>query len=865
MPGGAGGNGLAADGSNLMELKEYQTRALDAFERWRDALAAAQQESAEDVAYYTGRGRPVPGDVGNYPKTAWQRLAKTGEVAATAGRYVDRTAAGGFPIPHICFKVPTGGGKTLLGAAALERLNRPAGLVLWMVPSNAIYRQTKAALWSREHPYRQMLERASGGRVKMLEKDDLFTAGDVANYLCVMLVSLQSANRKNSRDFLRMFRDSGRYPTLFPDSDDAMGDGRLRGKYPDLDPPDDNAPVKHSLFNVFKMLRPVIVLDEAHKAYGQKAENSDEFVASINRLNPSLVIELSATPSNRRSNLLVDISGVDLKAEEMIKLPVQVTSFTNAEWQYTLSEAHAELERLTAEAVSLQQSEGRYIRPIAVVRVERTGGDQRDGERIHAEDAREYLTQNLGVAGDAVAVQSSASRELDGVDLLSEFSPVQWIITRAALMEGWDCPFAYLLVMLDNTQARRAITQLTGRVMRQPQARRTGRAALDQCYVYCQNTGVGEAVQFVKAGLEQEGMTGLDDEVRSGQSVNIKTVTVRRRDRFREAAIFLPQVLHRDGDGGWMRLDYQRHILPGLDLEGVTAPDPQAAQADGPRGETATVDVSDDDLPAVYHDPQDLYIDKTAQMAWYARRISDVMPNPFQASRVAGELVQRVRDAGRDDAAIYGQRTALARQLREHVVKALDQQAEQVFRARLGSGEIRFDLETSDHNHLVAKSYEIPIADTDVQLQRYGQSVQLSLFEPVFERHYNELERRFAFYLDEQKALQWWHRVAVRQRGDYYLQGWRRNRVWPDFVAMAGTARGKPSVLVFETKGEHLQGNDDTDYKERLFAALEETFNAGKMTVHDGPAKGVFRLVFDKEGFPDAETALALTSGSYNA
>ena len=848
-----------------MELKEYQTRALDAFERWRDALAAAQQESAEDVAYYTGRGRPVPGDVGNYPKTAWQRLAKTGEVAATAGRYVDRTAAGGFPIPHICFKVPTGGGKTLLGAAALERLNRPAGLVLWMVPSNAIYRQTKAALWSREHPYRQMLERASGGRVKMLEKDDPFTAGDVGNYLCVMLVSLQSANRKNSRDFLRMFRDSGRYPTLFPDSDDAMGDGRLRSKYPDLDPPDEYAPVKHSLFNVFKMLRPVIVLDEAHKAYGQKSESTDEFVASINRLNPSLVIELSATPSNRRSNLLVDISGVDLKAEEMIKLPVQVTSFTNAEWQYTLSEAHAELERLTAEAVSLQQSEGRYIRPIAVVRVERTGGDQRDGERIHAEDAREYLTQNLGVAGDAVAVQSATSRELDGVDLLSAFSPVQWIITRAALMEGWDCPFAYLLVMLDNTSARRAITQLAGRVMRQPQARRTGRAALDQCYVYCQNTGVGEAVQFVKAGLEQEGMTGLDDEVRSGQSVNIKTVTVRRRDRFREAAIFLPQVQHRDGKGGWMRLDYQRHILPGLDLDGVTAPDPQAAQADGPRGETATVDVADDDLPAVYHDPQELYIDKTAQMAWYARRISDVMPNPFQAVRVAGELVQRVRDAGRDDAAIYGQRTALARQLREHVVKALDQQAEQVFRARLGSGEIRFDLETSDHNHLVAKSYEIPIADTDVQLQRYGQSVQLSLFEPVFERHYNELERRFAFYLDEQKALQWWHRVAVRQRGDYYLQGWRRNRVWPDFVAMAGAARGKPSVLVFETKGEHLQGNDDTDYKERLFAALEETFNAGKMTVHDGPAKGVFRLVFDKEGFPDAETALALTNGSYNA
>ena len=62
-------------------------------------------------------------------------------------------------------------------------------------------------------------------------------------------------------------------------------------------------------------------------------------------------------------------------------------------------------------------------------------------------------------------------------------------------------------------------------------------------------------------------------------------------------------------------------------------------------------------------------------------------------------------------------------------------------------------------------------------------------------------------------------------------------------------------MLVFETKGGHLRDSDDTAYKERLFAALEETFNAGRMTVEGGPARGVFRLVFDKEGFPDAQPA----------
>ena len=146
------------------------------------------------------------------------------------------------------------------------------------------------------------------------------------------------------------------------------------------------------------MLRPVVVLDEAHKAYGaKKRESNEEFVRSVNRLDPSLVIELSATPNRGISNLLVDVTGLELKNEEMIKLPVNVHSLPRVDWQHTLGKAHDELEKLDGEAQSFQQSDGRYIRPIAVVRVERTGRDQRDGERVHAEDVREYLIQNMGV------------------------------------------------------------------------------------------------------------------------------------------------------------------------------------------------------------------------------------------------------------------------------------------------------------------------------------------------------------------------------------------------------------------------------------------------------------------------------------
>ena len=224
--------------------------------------------------------------------------------------------------------------------------------------------------------------------------------------------------------------------------------------------------------------------------------------------------------------------------------------------------------------------------------------------------------QSLGVSSEAVAVKSSEMDELRGTDLLSKFSPVRWIITKAALMEGWDCPFAYLLVMLDNTQAQRALTQLVGRVMRQPHAQRTGREALDQCYVYCCNIDVGVAVSQVKNGLEQEGLTGLEDAVLS-DSAEFQRVLFQRRETFRNKDIFLPLVLHRD-DGGWVELDYQRHILPGVDWQAIEAPDPQRSFPERARWQWATVDVGET-LP-VFHAERELYIDKSVQVSWYARR-----------------------------------------------------------------------------------------------------------------------------------------------------------------------------------------------------------------------------------------------------
>ena len=76
---------------------------------------------------------------------------------------------------------------------------------------------------------------------------------------------------------------------------------------------------------------------------------------------------------------------------------------------------------------------------------------------------------------------------------------------------------------------------------------------------------------------------------------------------------------------------------------------------------------------------------------------------------------------------------------------------------------------------------------------------------------------------------------------------------------MGGETEGKPHVLVFETKGEHLRGNPDTDYKKQVLDTLENAFNCGTMTVRDGPARGTFKLVFSENEFPAAVANLKHT------
>jgi type III restriction enzyme len=834
-----------------MQLKDYQNDVLGTLSKYLQALGARREEAEEILQFQRTKGREAK--LADYCREAWEALhaekvlpvARDKDGNAVPPPYVARKDGLERPVPNICLKVPTGGGKTLLGTIAVERINaeyfkKQTGLVLWIVPSEAIFSQTWRAFANREHPYRQMLERASGGRVRLLQKTDPFTRQDVEDQLCVMLLMLQAgAVKKESKDARKMFQDSGKFPSFFPDVDDPNANKDLLRQVSNLDASDltdegfriGGLTVKQSLGNVLRLVRPLILIDEGHKAYSNTA------LETIAGYNPRFILELSATPNSGKeyvSNVLVNVTGTALRDEQMIKLPINLINEGRADWKHTLSVAKEKLDELQKDAVNTFNNEGRYIRPILLVRVERTGKEQRDKATIHSEDVREFLIEKLGAKPEEAKVKSAEMDELDKVDLLSDLCPVRYIITKDALREGWDCPFAYILAVLSKTTAATALTQMIGRVLRQPEARLTGHPSLNECYVYTFDQEVQAAVDSVRRGLEEEGMGDLAASVRAvgkGAAAASRRETLRRRKEFQGLKLFLPRVLSRHyATGDWRQFDYDRDLLSRLDWATFSYTNRTTFTPDEKEAlERTLVRVSVEDLGDM--DDEDLSRPETTQedvepeldFPALVRLLLDVIPNPWQGARILAETLSALRKRGIPEERIFTNRLFLVKAMRDNLRDQVSGAAEAEFRRMLAANEISFRLEASNDPKLnweLAETLDLDITDEDkVLLRKNGEPLEKSFFHPVYQKQVNGLEKDMAWYLDADKAVRWWHRIAARQ--DWHLQGWQRSRIYPDFLAcLHGNGDGKLRFTVLETKGLHLKGNDDTNYKARLFDLL---------------------------------------------
>ena len=600
---------------------------------------------------------------------------------------------------------------------------------------------------------------------------------------------------------------------------------------------------KHSLLNVIRMLRPVVVLNEAHKTRGV---SEDRMISYVNDMNPSVVLELTATP-REESNILVDVSGKDLRQEEMIKMPINLTVLSgNSSWKGLLRAAMDDFERINTEA---DEHSSRYLRPIMVVRTERTGRKEKDKGYIHAEHVREYI--DGAKSGDhGIAMKTAEQDDLRGVDLMSNTSSVRYIITKDALREGWDCPFAYMLVILDKIKSGTAVTQLLGRILRQPGQKATGNPALDSCYVYCRSEETSRLIKYIKAGLEADGLSDMAGNIivnKRARTSHLEAHEVSMRSQFKP--VYLPRVLHKDR-GGWIELDYDRHILSKVDWDAITAPDVSDVPFEKGFIQSTAVDI-DGVVPREVE--ANTYVDRTFMISEMVQVISETMHNQWQAARIAIECIENLRKLGHGNDTIYSMKRFLTNRINDHVSSEVIAQAEAIFRRKLQSGHIRFDLEVDSANYRMREKYTVSGDRLTILKDRQGKPVQRSLFDLAYEEQFDtDTERSFAAHLEAAGALKWWHRIAAKDRGEYYLRGWQRRRIWPDFVALFGGSGKKQTLRIYEIKGSHLD-NPDTEYKSRVLSALQGAFNEwGVMKVSDGPMKGEFKILFenhvDEEG-----------------
>ncbi len=457
----------------VFSLKDYQIQTLQALRRF---LEKTVELNDADTAFYAMTKRP----------------------------FVPPPNLDG--LPYVCLRIPTGGGKTILAAhsisvAADSYLRTDTPTVLWLVPSQTIREQTLATLQDRAHPNRRALADRFGENVRVMTVADALYAkrADYDGGAVVVVATIQ-AFRVEETEGRKVYEANGELMDHFTGLDGGLRDALEIG--PSGDP-------VQSLANVLRLRRPMVIVDEAHNA------RTDLSFDTLARLKPSLIIEFTATPVTPEehkpekgiyaSNVLHQVSAAELKAAEMIKLPIILRG--RADPRETIGDAIAFLDGLGDTAKLELNATGEFIRPVMLLQSE---PKSKDKPTLHAEELRKMLIDDFKVTKEHVIVATGETKELEGVDLFDPDCKVRFVITQQALKEGWDCSFAYVLCSVAEQKSPRAVEQLLGRVLRLPGASWKKNEDLNRAYAFATTTSFQHAANTLRDGLVNNGFEKVE-------------------------------------------------------------------------------------------------------------------------------------------------------------------------------------------------------------------------------------------------------------------------------------------------------------------------------------------------------------------
>lgn len=473
-----------------MELKPYQQKVINDLEEFISYIEKYSRLDQAYKEYWNSKGVFVKDGIHPYGLQSYKSVVPG--------------------VPHVAMKVPTAGGKTFIAANCLKTIFdsfhvSKEKVVVWLVPSITILDQTIKNLRNIAHPYRQKIDTHFNGRVEVYEKDSLlqganFNSTTVKEQLSILVLSYDSF-RSRSKDGRKVYQENENLTNFFTANDiDLLLENADEG----------------SLMNVIRKLNPVIIVDESHNA------ESDLSVEMLNNLNPSFVLDLTATPRDN-SNIISFVDALALKKENMVKLPVLV--YNHHDINEVIVSAVELRNNLEYSALALQKQGGEYIRPIVLFQAQpKNSSDNETFEKI-----KERLIAK-GIPQNEIAIKTANTNEIKNIDLMSTECKIRYIITVNALKEGWDCPFAYVLASLANRTSKVDVEQILGRILRQPYVKKHQDALLNMSYVFTASQNFHETLESIVAGLNKSGFSKKDFRIKQEQleesKVEIKQVTL---------------------------------------------------------------------------------------------------------------------------------------------------------------------------------------------------------------------------------------------------------------------------------------------------------------------------------------------------
>lgn len=336
----------------------------------------------------------------------------------------------------------------------------------------------------------------------------------------------------------------------------------------------------------------------------------------------------------------------------------------------------------------------------------------------------------------------------------------------------------------------------------------------------------------IRAGLQGDGLGDLAVDVNlsdnGGTSSGAPAARkVQRRDAFRTTAIALPQVLTMEAEAVARPFDAETDLFPLIDwakLDFAPLADKLPKERLGDDHHLIRLSAGEAGVE-VTDGPSQVAVVASFDTAYAVRMLADLVPNAFTAWALVDNLLGKLRAQDWSDADFARLGSFLIDELRKELDRERERQAAELFAIGLDAGRIEFALRGDLHDWQAPFEFPTSQPENAAHLTgSTGQALDRSLFLPIYRADLNDEEQGVAVYLDRESAVRWWHRNGTG-RGSSGLRGWRRGNVYPDFLlAATRDENSRERVVVLETKGVHLAGNEDTEYKRALLEKLTASF-----------------------------------------